>query len=48
MASLLQELAIEASLKLQAEAAAADLAMEVASGRAEIIRLNTEERRLRE
>jgi hypothetical protein len=48
VASLQQELAIEADLKLQTEAVAADLAVEVASGRAEIVRLNTEERKLRD
>jgi hypothetical protein len=47
VASLQQEFAVKADLKLQAEAMATDITMEVASGRVEIIRLNTKARKLR-
>jgi hypothetical protein len=47
VASLQQELAVEVGLKLQAEAVVADLTVKVASRRAEIVRKNIEERKLR-
>jgi hypothetical protein len=46
VASLQQELTIEVDLKLQADAMVADFTVEVASRRAEIVRLNTEECKL--
>jgi hypothetical protein len=48
VALLQQELTIEAEWKHQAEAMAAELTVEVATGRAEIARLNTEMGKLRD